>query len=62
MEVREALELFEYDAERIELGKQRQKAVWESEEPDNMPVIIHGRLTEEQEQIQFVLKTLKLLL
>jgi len=51
MEPERAVELFAYDARRVELGRKRQDAVWKHEEPDKMPILVHGALTQEQEAV-----------
>ncbi|MFH1708575.1 MAG: uroporphyrinogen decarboxylase family protein [Planctomycetota bacterium] len=47
----QAMDLFPYDADRIALARARQQAVWEGREPDRLPILIHGTLTPEQEQV-----------
>ncbi len=48
--VEELRELYGVDAERVALAKRRQAAVFRGERPDRWPVLLSGRLTDEQKR------------
>ena len=50
-DVEELRELYIIDRERIELAKRRQAAVFRGEKPDKWPVLLSGRVTDEQKRI-----------
>lgn len=50
-DISDLAKLYSPDADRIELAKRRQVAVWEGGKPDLWPILMDGELTPEQEAI-----------